>query len=135
MGCTGLKQGICIIIVAAAAAYRAIGGGRTIRLPLSAGHGEGGAEGNGIVGTIASEGASGVIISVAIGSGARCLEELRVSARLARVGIPIGPAAAIRRISKGLAGAPAGQNVARSDTTVDLELLRAAKIEIRDAAC
>lgn len=135
LGCTGLKQGICIIVIATSATYWAISYRRCIRFSLSAGHGKGRTEGNGVVSTCTSEGASGIIIGVAVGSGALCLEELRVSTWLAGIRIPICPTAAICRISKGITGALAGHNVATSNTSIDLELLRAAEIDIRDATC
>lgn len=133
--CTGLKQGICNIVIATSATYWAISYHRSIWISLSTGHGEGRTEGNGVVSTCTSESASGIIVGVTVGSGALCLEELRVSTRFAGIGITICPTAAICRISKGLTGALAGHNATSSNTIIDLELLRAAEIDIRDATC
>jgi hypothetical protein len=76
---------------------------------------------------VACEGGCGVVVGVAVGLGARRLEELRVLGRVAGVGVAVGAVAAILGAAERLAGAAAGA------AAVGAELVGAPLVEVDKA--
>ena len=80
------------------------------------------AEGDGVVGGLAGEGAGAVVVGVAVGARARRLEDGGVHCRVARVRRRVRAAAAVPVLPERLARAPARDGAVAA---VHLQLLRA----------
>eukprot|EP01018_Ginkgo_biloba_P028495 Gb_25513 [translate_table: standard] len=105
---------------------------RVIRLFL-AGHGW--AECDGVISASASKSAGGIVVCVAISLRAGRLKNLRVSRRLTRVWVAKFTTAAVLRVPKCLACAPARQHSRILATVIlHLQLFGAAAVEVCDAA-